>query len=144
MPGGWQESFWTPQAPREVKSSSRFTNYRVSNIDAVFDESSLASSLRSTLHLSEQDELQIWSLTPSLIYPERKVATISLKRNTSLFGVGETERHVSLSCEGSESRREPVVIDTHFLGFTPLNNPGYHKFEYAPADYGFNLSNSHE
>jgi hypothetical protein len=138
MPGGWQESFWAQQTPSEAKSLSRFTNYRISNINAAFEKSSLEIGLRAALHLSEHEELQIWSLTPDLIYPEKKVATVSLKGDTNFLGAGKTERHLFLDYEVDSSVREPVVMDTHFLGFTPLNNPcdgGDHKFEYEPFDF---------
>lgn len=121
MPGGWQESF-IAQQPFPEKPSSRFTNYRVSNIEARFDKLVLKRSLTSALSLPAEDEIQVWSLAPSLTYPEKKIATFSLKGSTGILKAGETERHVFLDDDTSHSEREPVVIDTHFLGFTPLNN----------------------
>lgn len=86
------------------------------------------------------EELRIWSLAPSLIYPEKKVATMSLKRNTSILKTGLTERQLFLSDEANTTGKEPVVIDIHFLGLTPLNDPnevGGHKFEYELLFNGY-------
>jgi hypothetical protein len=121
IPGAWPEPNWEQQLPSEPRLP-RFRNYRVSNIDATFDRFSLETSLKSALHLNEDEEIRVWSLAPCLIYPEKKIATISVKGNTGLLKAGGSVRLVYPDERVSHSEQEPMVIDIDFLGFTPLNS----------------------
>lgn len=118
---------------KTVQVASRNTSYRVRHIPINYSLKKTRDQLKKALKLNETSRLRIGSLAPDVENTDIQVATISFdgcseslpardQRNKQLnewIVVLEVPEniHTSSAFEGT------VTIDTHFHGFTPLNDP---------------------
>ena len=94
-------------------------NYRVQDVPATLDKHSLGVALDSALGLRDNSHVDIMSLAPDPWNPETQIATFSVTGGASVTPLENGEYHL----KGQYKSHEPVRVDDHFLGFTPLNGP---------------------
>ena len=105
--------------------------YRVRQLPSHVDKQSTAALLaRLGYDLGPSENIQILSLAPSLNpweNPPTKTATLSFRRLPSTFDNDKDEWVLPAQSELALERN--IIVDIHFLDFTPLNTPERHVFE---------------
>lgn len=126
MQGGWPVFVKDRQPESSEKKGPQHKNYRIRNINTGFSKSSLEHALHSALRIGGGAAARILSLAPDPTYPGKLIATFSLEGAANSLSNEGTEWTIFLEgqtmSDGHETVRQEVVIDSHFLGFTPLNN----------------------
>jgi len=126
MPGRWPVFVEERQPESSEKKGQENKNYRIRNINTRFNKSSLEHALHSALRIGGGTTAHVLSLAPDPIYPGKLIATFSLKGAANSIPSEGTEWTIFLEdqtmSDGHETVRQEVVMDSHFLGFTPLNN----------------------
>jgi hypothetical protein len=111
-----------------VIAKAKTITYRVQGVPVDFDEDVLQSILQELLNLDETAQIDVQSLCPSLYPDDSKVATFTFKGQYHRLDIKNDNTewefiHFLTLKENGKVRRIKVklVIDCHFLGFTPLN-----------------------
>ncbi|KAI9889411.1 MAG: hypothetical protein M1814_005347 [Vezdaea aestivalis] len=109
--------------------------FRVTDIPALYDRTTLQQGLVKSFHIGETSDLIVHSLASDQCgdaSPQRRVATVTFRTLPEQLSSTEPERGVSISSPDEWSVRledelplpaKNVVLhfDTHFTGFTPLS-----------------------
>jgi hypothetical protein len=126
-------------------TATKKTVFRVRGLpNHVTTHAEVGSLVAELLGISPASNVIVSSLATSLDYwetPRSKVSTIQLKVDSPLivnFSASQ-QWHVPIDETGSKS----LILDTHFLGFTPLNDvsPSTHIIEYVASHVNSLLAN---
>jgi hypothetical protein len=94
----------------------------------------VASLLSPRLADIPSDSIQVYSLATTLIAwesPPSKIATVMFQTLPLLIQKSPEEKQWSIPAKGHPNV-DNLILDTHFLGMTPLNDvDSTHLFEYA-------------
>ncbi len=115
-----------PPLQHDTSEKRKALTYRVRGIPSGVDSIALRKNLETVL---ETRRLCVDSLAPSLIGREGQVATVRIP-NSSTLSESLDEWRVpagpTLGVVVDNKSERVLVIDTHFLGLTPLYSPASH------------------
>ncbi len=111
-----------------IIAKAKIVTYRVQGVPVDYDEELLRNVLQDLLGLDETAQLHVHSLCQSPYRDGLKVATFTFKGHCDRLKVANDKTmweffdSQTIKENGKFQRiKVPLVVDSHFLGFTPLN-----------------------
>lgn len=118
-------AFSLPQL-KHTDESTYAKSYRVRGIPRKYNRGSTEELLRLALDLDRTVELKVYSLGPSPYEHKEKVATFAFRGESEILSGAKNEWAIHLhdTCVDGSMENKTIIVDSHFEGFTPLNDVG--------------------